>query len=172
MKPFQFHLKVHWRYPQSLDSLLPWTETISAHLEWLQNPTNVLKGSDLHPKDHSIQVFTDASNEGWGAHIGQASTKGLWSTTIVDRQFREDRTLCPVPALRYYLDQSKDLRCLDPYFLLYPRREAGILWIHHRCRLRPQRFLVSDLQSTFLSRFHSYLPGGLIWWRLATLSFW
>ena len=32
MKPPQFHLK-HWRYPQSLDSLLPWSETISAHLE-------------------------------------------------------------------------------------------------------------------------------------------
>ena len=27
-------------------------------------------------------------------------------TTIVDRQFKEDRTLCPVRALRYYLDQS------------------------------------------------------------------
>ena len=25
-------------------------------------------------------------------------------TTIVDRQFKEDRTLCPVRALRYYLD--------------------------------------------------------------------
>ena len=52
-------------------------------------------------------------------------------------------------------------------WLLYPRREAGILWIHHRCRPRPrprpQRFLVSDLQSTFLSRFLSYLAGGLIW---------
>ena len=34
MRPFQFHLKEHWRYPQSLYSLLPWTETISAHLEW------------------------------------------------------------------------------------------------------------------------------------------
>ena len=33
MRPFQFHLKEHWRFPQSLDSLLPWTETISAHLE-------------------------------------------------------------------------------------------------------------------------------------------
>ena len=29
-------------------------------------------------------------------------------TTIVDRQFKEDRTLCPVRALRYYLDQTKD----------------------------------------------------------------
>ena len=31
-------------------------------------------------------------------------------TTIVDRQFKEGRTLCPVRALRYYLDQTKDLR--------------------------------------------------------------
>ena len=31
-------------------------------------------------------------------------------TTIVDRQLKEDRTLCPVPALRYYLDRTKDLR--------------------------------------------------------------
>ena len=30
-------------------------------------------------------------------------------TTIVDRPFKEDRTLCPVRALRYYLDQTKDL---------------------------------------------------------------
>ena len=57
MRPFQFHLKEHWRYPQSLDSLLPWIETISAHLEWWQNPSNVMKGSDLHPKDHSIQLY-------------------------------------------------------------------------------------------------------------------
>ena len=31
-------------------------------------------------------------------------------TTIVDRQFKEDRTLCPVWALRFYLDRTKDLR--------------------------------------------------------------
>ena len=79
MRPFQFHLKEHWRYPQSLDSLLPWSETISAHLEWWQNPVNVMNGADLQPKDHNIQIVTDASNEVWGAHLEQVSTKGLWS---------------------------------------------------------------------------------------------
>ena len=60
MRPFQFHLKEHWRHPQSLDSLLPWTETISAHLDWWKNPASVMRVADLHPKDHSIQLFTDA----------------------------------------------------------------------------------------------------------------
>ena len=77
MRPFQFNLKEYWRYPQSLDSLLSWTEAIAAHLDWWQNPSNVMKGADLHPKDHSIQLFTDTSNEGWDAHLDQRSTKGL-----------------------------------------------------------------------------------------------
>ena len=38
-----------------------------------------MRGADLHPKDHSIQLFTQTSNEGWGAHLDQNSTKGLWS---------------------------------------------------------------------------------------------
>ena len=50
MRPFQFHFKEHWRFSQSLDTLLPWTEAISAHLDWWQNPTNVMKVADLHPK--------------------------------------------------------------------------------------------------------------------------
>ena len=90
MRPFQFHLKEHWRYPQSLDDLLPWTEAIAAHLDWWQNPSNMMKGADLHPKYHSIQLFTDVSNEGWGAHLDQNSTKGLWSD-------REKRLQGPVP---------------------------------------------------------------------------
>ena len=70
-RPFQFHLKEHWTYPQSFDNLLLWTETISAHLDWWQNPTDVMKGTDLHPKDHSI-------------HLEQTSTQGLW----LDREKR------------------------------------------------------------------------------------
>ena len=79
MRPFQWHLKENWTFPQSLDKLLPWSDSIIAHLDWWQNPQNVLKGADLHPQEHNVQVFTDASNVGWGAHLNQDSIKGLWS---------------------------------------------------------------------------------------------
>ena len=104
MRPFQFHLKEHWRFSQSLDTLFPWTEIISAHLEWWQNPTNVMKGSDLHPKDHSIQLFTDASNEGWGAHLEQTSAKGLWS----DREKRLHINVLELKAFSLALQRFKD----------------------------------------------------------------
>ena len=44
--------------------------------------------------------------------------------TIVDRQFKEDRTLCPVQALRYYLDQPKTREGLDPSFSSPSRKDA------------------------------------------------
>ena len=106
MRPFQFHLKEHWRFPQLLDTLLPWTETISAHLDWWQNPTNVMKGSDFYPTDHSIQFFTDASNDGWGAHLEQASAKGLWS----DRETRLHINVLELKVVSLALQMFKD-RC-------------------------------------------------------------
>ena len=89
-RPFHFHLKEHWRYPQSLDNLLPWTEAIAAHLDWWQNPSNVMKGADLHPKHHSIQLFTDVSHKGWGAHLDQKFHKGC-----VVRSGKKATHICP-----------------------------------------------------------------------------
>ena len=107
MRPFQFHLKEHWKFPQPLDSLLPWTEAISAHLDWWQNPANVMKGADLHPKDHSIQLFTDASNEGWGAHLEQSSTQGLWSPQEKGLHINVLELKAVFLALRHFKDQCQ-----------------------------------------------------------------
>ena len=37
------------------------------------------KGSALHPLRHVVQIFTDASKEGWGAHFGDFTASGTWS---------------------------------------------------------------------------------------------
>ena len=39
----------------------------------------MLRGQPLHPLKHAVQLFTDASNEGWGAHLGDSTAKGVWS---------------------------------------------------------------------------------------------
>ena len=63
-------------------------------------------------------------------------------TTIVDRQFKEDWTLCWVRALRYYLDQIKD-----------PRGSRSLLFISfkkgHTSDIRPTT-LSSWLKQTIL----------------------
>ena len=125
MRPFQFHLKEHWRYPQSLDNLLPWTEAIVAHLDWWQNPSNVMKGADLHPKDHSIQLFTDASNEGWGAHLDQKSTKGLWS----DRKKRLHINVLELKAVSLALRDFKD-QCQNQTVLVATDNSTVVAYIN------------------------------------------
>ena len=125
MRPFQFYLKEHWRFPQSLDTLLPWTETISAHLEWWQNPTNTMKDADLHPKDHSIQLFTDASNKGWGAHLEQASTKGLWS----DREKRRHINVLELKAVSLALQKFKD-QCQNQTVLVATDNSTVVAYIN------------------------------------------
>ena len=79
MRPFQWHLKTHWRFPMPLNSPIPWTQKMKQHRTWWLNPQNVLSGEFLHPRDHDILIFTDASNAGWGAHLNHDSVGGIWS---------------------------------------------------------------------------------------------
>ena len=129
MRPFQFHVKEHWRYPQSLDNLLPWTETISAHLDWWQNPTNIMKGSDLHPKGHSIQLCTDTYLH-----------KGMWS----DREKWLHINVLELNAVSLALQRSKDQNMDNSTVVAYINKQGGthsaemcallwkiMTWCHH-----------------------------------------
>ena len=79
MRPVQWHLKRHWHVPESLEKIIPVPLSLHPHLDWWLDETNVLKGQPLHPLQHALQIFTDASNEGWGAHLGGSIARGVWS---------------------------------------------------------------------------------------------
>ena len=79
MRPIQWHLKKHWRVPESLEKEIPIPRSLHQHLQWWTQESKVLKGQPLHPLQHAIQIFTDASKEGWGAHLGDFTASGTWS---------------------------------------------------------------------------------------------
>ena len=79
MRPIQWHLKRHWHVPEVLEKLIPVPQSLHPHLDWWLDEANVLKGQPLHPLQHAVQLFTDASNEGWGAHLGDFTARGVWS---------------------------------------------------------------------------------------------
>ena len=79
MRPIQWHLKGHWHIPESLEKVIPIPRSHHPHLLWWLKEENVLPGQKLHPLRHTVQIFTDASNEGWGAHLGDYTAKGGWS---------------------------------------------------------------------------------------------
>ena len=79
MRPIQWHLKNNWRVPESLEKIIPLPRSLHPHLQWWLNESNVLQGQPLHPIKHALQMFTDASKEGWGAHLNELTARGSWS---------------------------------------------------------------------------------------------
>ena len=79
MRPIQWHLKNNWRIPESLEKVIPIPKSLHPHLQWWLMEDNVLQGQPLHPIKHALQIFTDASKEGWGAHLDEHIARGVRS---------------------------------------------------------------------------------------------
>ena len=79
MRPMQWHLKNNWRVIEFLEKIIPLPRSLHPHLQWWLEESNVLKGQPLHPLKHALQIFTDASKEGWGVHLNEHTARGSWS---------------------------------------------------------------------------------------------
>ena len=79
MRPIQWHLKNNWRVPESLKKVIPVPRSLHPHLKWWLEESNVPPGQPLHPLKHALQIFTDASKEGWGDHLNERTARGTWS---------------------------------------------------------------------------------------------
>ena len=79
MRPIQWHLKNNWRVPELLEKVIPVPRSLQPHLRWWLEESSVLLGQPLHPLKHALQIFTDASKEGWGAHLNEHTARGTWS---------------------------------------------------------------------------------------------
>ena len=79
IRPIQWHLKNNWRIPESLEKVIPIPKSLHPHLQLWLKEDNVLQGQPLHPIKHALQIFTDASKEGWDAHLDEHIARGVWS---------------------------------------------------------------------------------------------
>ena len=79
MRPIQWHLNQNLRVPESLEKVIPVPKSLHPHLRWWLEESNVLQGQPLHPLKHVLQLFTDASKEGWCAHFNDHTARGTLS---------------------------------------------------------------------------------------------
>ena len=79
MRPIQWHLKNNWRVPESVEKVIPIPRSLHPHLNWLLQEANVFRGQPLHPINHALQIFTDASKERCSADLGEHTIRGTWS---------------------------------------------------------------------------------------------
>ena len=92
MRPIQWHLKNNWKVPESLEKVISIPRSLHPHLQWWLQEDNVLTGQPLHPIKHALQIFTDASTEGWGAHLNERTARGAWSLSRKQSAYQIPRT--------------------------------------------------------------------------------
>ena len=99
-------------------------------------------------QDHSIQLLTDASNEGWGTHLEPSSTQGLWSPQEKGLHMNILELKAAFLALRRFKDQCQDQTVLvatdNSTVVAYINKQGGthsaemcallwriMTWCHH-----------------------------------------
>ena len=105
--------------------------SLHPHLDWWLNESNVLRGQPLHPLQHALQMFTDASNEGWGAHFGDSTARGVWS----DTESRLHINLLELKAVFLALKSFEHL-CRDQIVLIATDNTAVVSYINKEGGMR------------------------------------
>ena len=72
----------HWHFNVLTSNLwIPLSPTAEEDFQWWKSAHNVLRGASVTPIEPDTQLFTDASNIGWGAHLNALTVSGVWTTT-------------------------------------------------------------------------------------------
>ncbi|XP_064107960.1 uncharacterized protein LOC135216517 [Macrobrachium nipponense] len=79
LRSLQWRLKECWSQAQDLQSfLVPLMEEVREDLAWWLDDRNLLIGVELRTPPPEMLLFSDASNEGWGAHLKKLLVSGVW----------------------------------------------------------------------------------------------
>ncbi|XP_068200862.1 uncharacterized protein [Palaemon carinicauda] len=78
LRGVQWNLKEAWNQRDSPHKVVPVTKETKVVLEWWIDTSNTLKGTPFADDPPEMLLFTDASKEGWGAHLLDSTARGRW----------------------------------------------------------------------------------------------
>ena len=129
MRPFQWYLRSHWKFPQSLDKSIPVTRNFLNYLKWWEDLQNLMAGAPLHPHVHNTLMFTDASQKGWGAHLNEIVLSDLWSNKEAQLHINVlelKAALLPLKGFQEHWQGQSVLICSDNSTVVsYLNKEGG-----------------------------------------------
>ena len=78
MRSLQAVLRKRWDFV-SEETLLSWDQSCQQDLHWWLDEERLKVGCSLKVIPPDLMFWSDASDEGWGAHLGGSVVSGLWS---------------------------------------------------------------------------------------------
>ena len=107
MRYLQFTLRWSWdQVDQTV--LVSWTPEVRRDLEWWLDRERLELGVALDQVFPQFDLCSDASDVGWGAHLGEEVTSGLWSPEELDVSINVKELLAIERALHWFAPQIKN----------------------------------------------------------------
>ncbi len=145
MRPLQFHLAARWKLSENKRSeLVPIPKEIKDQLEWWTNTKALIVGVPLSTFKPDMSIFTDASTEGWGAHLENQEISGTWN--------KQEKTLhiniLELRAVRQAMDHFS-VQLAEKQLLVATDNTTVIAYINHQGGTR-LRSLMEETNQLFL----------------------
>ena len=104
MRSFQFTLRKHWNHvDQSV--LVEWTPEIRQDLDWWLDRDRLERGVSLEQVSLQLDLWSDASDVCWEAHLGEEVASGLWAPEELDISINVRELLAIERALLWFAPQ-------------------------------------------------------------------
>ena len=101
MRSLQLTLRRQWdRLDQS--QLVEWSPVIQDVLSWWRDRDRLVLGVSLEQVSPQLELWSDASDLGWGAHLDEQFASGLWASEDVERSINARELLAIESALKWF----------------------------------------------------------------------
>ena len=128
LRPLQFHLNSLWKgHRNNLWHPIPITQTCRTALSWWLNPQNVCQGVLWVTPPPTIHITSDASLEGFGAHMGELSYQGIWSPQQQTYHINKLEILAIQKCLIHWQDHLK-----NQSIMIHTDNRSALSYIQHQ----------------------------------------
>ena len=125
---------------------IPWTPDCLRDLRWWLHVPRLSLGVSLLQVSPDLDFWSDASDVGWGAHLGLLTASGLWS--LEERLLSINaRELLAVRRGLLHFQSSLVGRTISVYSLSYLRKEGGTRSPFLNCSDRTLTFRIKSIRS-------------------------
>ena len=104
MRSLQFTLRRLWDQVDQT-ALVSWTPEIRSDLEWWLDHERLVLGVALDQVSPQLDLWSDASDVGWGAHLAEEVVSGHWASEELDFSINARELLAIERALHCFAPQ-------------------------------------------------------------------
>ena len=130
LRPIQWHLGRHWSHGQHLDKKISIPESLSSHLAWWGCEHHLNKGVPIDVRAVDLQLVTDSSEFGWGAHCQGQKINGVWEgkEAYLHINYKELKTV--LIAMRHFsnliTNKAVMVLCDNTTAVSYIKKQGGL----------------------------------------------